>query len=148
MTHTNLFLTSHKDWIWQSHRFLFKILSINYMCKNKIKQYNDNKRKITAPSWNDEFELLHGSYSMSDVQDNIEYIAKHYIILNGTLPTIPTIPIYFNKINNRLVFKIKDRYKLELHTRKIWNYLVAQKIDTKNKKWEKMYQVLKWLKER
>ena len=53
---------------------------------------------------------------MSDVQDNIEYIAKHYIILNKTLTTIPTIPIYFNKINNRLVFKIKDRYKLELET--------------------------------
>ena len=97
------------------------------MCKNKIKQYNDNKLKITAPSWNDEFELLHGSYSMSDVQDNIEYIAKHYIILNRTLPTIPTIPIYFNKINNRLVFKIKDRYKLELETLETMKLFVSIK---------------------
>ena len=31
-----------------------------------------------------------------------------------TLPTIPPIHVYINRINNRLVLKIKNRYKLEL----------------------------------
>ena len=53
---------------------------------------------------------------MSDIQDYIEYIAKHYVTLHETLPTIPPITIYVNRINNRLVFKIKNRHKLELQT--------------------------------
>ena len=63
-----------------------------------------------APTWNDEFELPDGSYSVSDIQDYIEYnIKKH-----ETLTKIPPIHVYINVINNRLVFKIKDGYKLEL----------------------------------
>ena len=38
-----------------------------------IKSYN-NKFKISAPSWNDEFELPDGSYLISDIQDYFEYI--------------------------------------------------------------------------
>ena len=38
-----------------------------------------------APAWNDEFGLLDGSYSVSDIQDYIEYIIKKY----ETLPTNP-----------------------------------------------------------
>ena len=49
---------------------------------------------------------------MSDIQDCIEYIIKR----PKTLPTNPLIHIYINRINNRLVFKIKDGYKLELQT--------------------------------
>ena len=49
---------------------------------------------------------------MSDIQDYIEYIIKK----NKTLATIPPIHVYINRSNNRLVFKIKDRYKLELQT--------------------------------
>ena len=30
--------------------------------------------------------------------------------------TVPLIKVYINRINNRLVFKIKDVYKLELQT--------------------------------
>ena len=33
-----------------------------------------NKFKISAPTWNDEFELPDGSYSVSDIQDYFEYI--------------------------------------------------------------------------
>ena len=36
--------------------------------KNIRKQYKNNKLKIIAPTWNDEFELLDGSYSVSDIQ--------------------------------------------------------------------------------
>ena len=32
--------------------------------------------KIISPTWNDEFELPDGSYSVSDIQDYIEYIIK------------------------------------------------------------------------
>ena len=46
-----------------------------------------------------------------DIQDYIEYIKKHEI-----LPTNLPIHIYIYGNNNRLVFKIKDGYKLELQT--------------------------------
>ena len=48
----------------------------------------------------------------SDIQDYNKYIMKK----RETLPTNPPIHIYINRINNRLVFKIKDIYKLELQT--------------------------------
>ena len=40
------------------------------------KQYKNNKLKIIAPKWNDEFELPYGSYSVSDIQAYIEYHKK------------------------------------------------------------------------
>ena len=36
--------------------------------------YSNNKFKISALTWNDEFELTEGSYSISDIQDYFEYI--------------------------------------------------------------------------
>ena len=40
-----------------------------------IKILNDsNKFKISAPRWNDKFELTDGSYYVSDIQDYFEYI--------------------------------------------------------------------------
>ena len=52
---------------------------------------------------------------MSDIQNYIEYIIKNH----GTLPTNPLIHIHINRINDRLVFKIKDGYKLELQRSKL-----------------------------
>ena len=49
-------------------------LSIYYTWKNKKSSYNNNKFKISAPTWNDEFELPDRSYSVSDIQDYSEYI--------------------------------------------------------------------------
>ena len=60
---------------------------------------------------------------MSDIQDYIEYIIKNH----GILPTNPLIHIHINRINDRLVFKIKDGYKLELQRPKLRNYLAGQK---------------------
>ena len=51
-------------------------LSIYYTWKNIRKQYKKNKLKIIAPTRNDEFELPNGSYSISDIQDCIEYTSK------------------------------------------------------------------------
>ena len=52
-------------------------VSIYYTCKNIRKQYKNNKLKIIAPTWNYEFELPDGSYSVSDIQDCIEFITKN-----------------------------------------------------------------------
>ena len=52
-------------------------LSIYYTWKNIRKQYKNNKLKVIAPTWNDQFELPDGSYPVSDIQDYIEYIIKN-----------------------------------------------------------------------
>ena len=49
-------------------------LSIYYSWKNIKSSYNNNKFKISAPTWNDEFGLPNGSYSVSDIQYYFEYI--------------------------------------------------------------------------
>ena len=51
-------------------------LSIFYTWKNIKSSYNNNKFKISAPTWNDKFELPDESYSVSDIQDYFEYILK------------------------------------------------------------------------
>ena len=67
---------------------------------------------MIAPTWNDEFELPDGSSSLSDIQVYTEYIIKKH----ETLTAVPPIHVYINRINNILVFEIKDGYKLELQT--------------------------------
>ena len=42
-------------------------LSIYYTWKNIKSSYNNNKFKISAPTWNDKFELPDGSYTVSDI---------------------------------------------------------------------------------
>ena len=87
-------------------------LSIYYTWKNIKSSYSNNKLKIPAPTWSDEFELLDGSYSISDIQDYFEYILKK----NSKNVDNPSIKIYINKIENRILFKIKTGYYLELLT--------------------------------
>ena len=53
-------------------------LSIYYIWKNIKNSYNNNKFKISVPTWNDEFELPDGLYSASDIQDYFEYILKKH----------------------------------------------------------------------
>ena len=53
-------------------------LSINYTWKNIKNSYKNNKFKISAPTWNEEFELSDGSYSVSDVQGYFEYILEKH----------------------------------------------------------------------
>ena len=52
-------------------------LSIYYTWKNIKSLYNNNKFKISAPTWNDKFELPDEFYSVSDIQDYFEYILKN-----------------------------------------------------------------------
>ena len=87
-------------------------LSIYYTWKNIKSEYNNNKFKISAPTWNETFDLPDGSYSIDDIQDYFEFIIKKH----ETLTENPPIQIYPNKIKNRIVFKIKTGCKLELLT--------------------------------
>ena len=49
-------------------------LSIYYTWKNIKSSHNNNKFKISTPTWNDKFELPDGSCSLSDIQDYFKYI--------------------------------------------------------------------------
>ena len=85
-------------------------LSIYYTCKNVKSIYKNNKFKISAPTWNETFDLPDGSYNISEIQDYIEYIIKKHERIGENAPIL----IYINTLNNRIVFKIKIGYKLEL----------------------------------
>ena len=77
------------------------------------------------PTWNDKFELPHGLYSVSDIQDYFEYtLKKHREKIDN-----PSIRIYVNEIENRIKFKIKTGYYLELLTPEMMKILRS----TKNK---------------
>ena len=78
-------------------------LSIYYTWKNIKSEYNNNKFKISAPTWNDTFDFPDGSCSIFDIQNYFEFIIKKHETLNEDL----SIEIYPNKIKNRIVFKIK-----------------------------------------
>ena len=57
---------------------------------------NSKNNKISAPTWNEELDLLDRSCSISDIQDYFEYILKKHgekIDDNN-----PSIKIYVNKI--------------------------------------------------
>ena len=96
-------------------------LSIYYTWKTIKSEYNNNKFKISAPT----FYLFDGSYSILDIQDYFEFIIKKY----ETLTENPPVQIYVNKIKNRIVFKIKTGYKLELLTPETMKLLGSTKKD-------------------
>ena len=110
-------------------------LSIYYTWKNIKKSYKNNKFKISAPTWNEEFELPDGSYSISDIQDYFKYIFKKH----GEKTVNPSIRIYINKIENRVTFKIKTGYYLELLTPETMKLLGSTKSKiTKNENGENL----------
>ena len=94
-------------------------LSICYTWKNIKSSYNNKKFKISAPTWNDKFELPHGLYSVSSIQYYFEYILKKH----GEDIDKPSVQIYVNKVENRVTFKIKNGYSLELLTRETMKLL-------------------------
>ena len=69
-------------------------LSIYYTWRNIKSSYNNNKFKISAPTWNDKFELPDGSNSVSDIQDCFGYILTEH----GEDIDKPFVQIYVNKI--------------------------------------------------
>ena len=79
-------------------------LSIYYTWKNIKSTHKNNKFKISAPTWSDEFELPDGSYSISDIQDYFEYILKEH----SESVDDPSIEIFVSKNEKRITFKIKN----------------------------------------
>ena len=77
-------------------------LSIYYTWKNIKSVYNNNKFKISVTTWNDEFDLPDGSYSISDIQNYFQFIIRKH----ETLTENPPIQIYPNRIKNRIVLKV------------------------------------------
>ena len=95
-------------------------LSIYYTWKNITSEYNNNKFKISAPT----FDFF------SDIQDYFEYIIKKH----ETIVDNPLVQVYVNKIKNRIVFKVKAGYKLELLPKETMQLLGSSKKDVdKNK---------------
>ena len=78
-------------------------LSIYYTWKNIKKSYKNNKFKTSAPTQNEKFELTGGSYFIPDIQDYFEYLKNHAERTNN-----PLISIYINKIEKRIMFKIRQ----------------------------------------
>ena len=95
----------------ESHRFKYDLIdkldfknpNNYYTWKNVKSTYNNNRFKISAPTWNDTFDLPDRSYSISEIQDYIEYIIKKQETICKNAPIL----IFANTINNRIVFKIK-----------------------------------------
>ena len=124
-----MFMNSENSKISKPHVLIFKLsneldlrmdervialsnLNMYYTWKNIKSSYDNNIFKISAPTWNDKFELPDGSYSVSGIQDYFEYILKkHREDIDK-----PIVEIYVNKIENRVTFKIKNGYSLELLT--------------------------------
>ena len=88
-------------------------LSIYYTWNNIKSSYNNNKFKISAQTWNEEFK------------DYFQYILKKH----GENTDKASIQIYVHKIENRITFKIKKGCSLELLTKEAMELLGS----TKNK---------------
>ena len=97
-------------------------LSIYYTWKNINLTIN---LKYLHQTWNDKFELPDRSYSVSDIQDYFECVLKKH----GEDIDKQSVQIYVNKIENRVTFKIKNGYSLELLTPETMKLLGS----TKNK---------------
>ena len=99
-------------------------LSIYYTWKNINSSYNNNKFKISVLTWNEKFELHHGSCSASDIQ-------------HGQNIDNQSVNKYVNKRENRITFEVKNEYGLKLLTPEIMKLLGSTKNKiTKDKKSE------------
>ena len=104
----NLKLTDKLDLRLDKKVIALPNLSIYYTWNDIKSSYNNDKLKILSPTWNEEFTLPDGSYSVSDIQDYFQYILKKH----GENTDKPSVKIYVNKIQNRITFKIKKGYNL------------------------------------
>ena len=145
-----IFVNSENSKIFDSHRLLLNLtdkvglrrkdkyialsnLSIYYTWKNIKKSYKNNKFKISAPTWNEEFELPDISNSISDIQDYFESMLKK----TWGKTVNPSIRIYINKIENTITFRTKTGYYLELLTSETMKLLGSTKSKiTKNENGE------------
>ena len=114
-----IFMNSENSNASDLHRLLLSLKKKLYICcsikfgiyytwKNLKKSYKNNEFKISAPTCDEVFELPAGSYSISDIQDYLQYIWKNYFN--------PSIRVYINKTENKITFKFKTRHYPKLLT--------------------------------
>ena len=96
-------------------------LNIYYTWKNIKSEYNKKKFKVSAPTWNDTFDLPDRSYSIADIQDYFEFIIRKH----ETLTENPAVQIYVNKIKTELFSKYKNG--LQIRIVNSWNNQIARK---------------------
>ena len=71
-------LTDKLDWKGGKKSIALSNLRTYYTWKKMKHSYNNNKFKVSSPTWNDKFKLLVGSYSVLNIQDNFEHILKKH----------------------------------------------------------------------
>ena len=98
-------LTYKIDLKTEEKHFPLSNLSIYYTWKNIKRSYKNNE---SAPTWNEEFELPDGSCFLSGIKRLLRLLREKTVN--------PSIRIYINKIENRITFKIKTGYYLEVLT--------------------------------
>ena len=76
---------------------------------------------------------------MDHIQDHFEYILKKH----GENIDNPSVKIYVNKMQNKITFKIKNGYSLELSTPETMKLLGSTKNKTTKTKKVKMYHILR-----
>ena len=111
-------------------------LSIYYTWKNVTSVFKNNKFKLSAPTWNETFDLPDGSYNIPAIKNYFEYVIKKHEAITNTAPIL----IYANKITNRVIFKIKTGYKLELSSKETIKLLGSTSDTVDSDKIAKMYQ--------
>ena len=107
-------------------------LSIYYIWENINSKYNNNEFKISGPTWSETFDLPDGSYETPNIQAYfLKIIQKHEPTIkdNENSPVL----IYPDGTKNRLNFKIKKGYKLELLTKETEKLLSDGPIIDKDK---------------
>ena len=90
-------------------------LSIYYSWQNVKNEYKNDKFKLSGPTWDLTFDLPNGRYTIADMQDYFLWIVKKHETDVKSSEESPIL-IYPNTIKNRIIFKIKTGYRLELLT--------------------------------
>ena len=91
-------------------------LSSHYTWHNIKEQYNNHKFTFSGPTWSEDVTIPDGSYEISQMQNYFldEVMKKHESNVKSNEQS--PILIHTNRILNRLSFRIKTGYKLELLT--------------------------------
>ena len=110
-------------------------LSIYYSWKNIKEDYKNNKFKLSGPTWDETFYLPDGSYTIKDIQYYFLWVIKKHETDAESSEESPIL-IYPNRIENRIVFKIKTGYKLELLTNETMRLLGDAPVIDKDKNGE------------
>ena len=106
-------------------------LSIHYTWQNVKDEYENNKFKLSGLTWNETFDLADGSYTIADIQDYFLWIDGHETDVKSSEES--PVLTYPDTIKNRIVFKIKTGYKLELLTNEAMALLGDGPITDQNK---------------